>query len=82
MKQSKKLKIFLLFTCFFLLTGCSETLKDKENNPVKNEETGQIITENIICKPTESQTIEIYEQNEDTIFNGVNFLNNNSFANK
>lgn len=64
MKQSKKLKIFLLFTCFFLLTGCSETLKDKENNPVKNEETGQIITENIICKPTESQTIEIYEQNE------------------
>jgi len=30
---------------------------------VKNEETGQSITENIICRPTNETTIEIYEDN-------------------
>ena len=59
----KKTKILLLILCVFLLTGCSKILKDKDNKVIRNEETGQVITENIICKPTNPTTIKIYEEN-------------------
>ena len=59
--KNKKLKIFLLFLCLFSLTGCSKVLKDGKE-VVTNEETGQALTENIICKPTEESTIKIYEE--------------------
>lgn len=60
MKQSKR-KILLVILCVFLLTGCTKTLRD-DKKVVKNEETGQVVTENIICKPTEKSSIEIYEK--------------------
>ena len=62
MKQSKKLLI--IFACIFLLTGCTKNLKDKDNNIIKNENTGQSITENIICRPTDKEVISIYEEND------------------
>ena len=37
-------------------------LKDSDNKVVKNVETGQTITENIICMPTNESTIAIYEE--------------------
>ena len=48
----------------FLLTGCTKTLKDEDKNVVTNKETGQSITENIICKPTNEDVIEIYKDND------------------
>ena len=39
-------------------------LKDKDNQVVKNEITGQTITENIICKPTDESTLKIYDEYE------------------
>jgi len=39
-------------------------LKDKDNKVVRNEETGQTITENVICKPTNEETLKIYEEYE------------------
>ena len=63
MKQNNKKKILILLTCILLLTGCTKTLKDKDKNVVTNEKTGQSITENIICKPTDKDVIEIYEEN-------------------
>ena len=60
----KKKKILIILLCMFILTGCTKILKDEENNVVKNEETGQSITENIICKPTEENTLSIYEEYE------------------
>ena len=33
--------------CIFILTGCTKTLKDGKQ-VVKNEETGQVLTENIL----------------------------------
>jgi len=60
--KKKYLKIIIPIFCLFLLTGCSKTLKTEDNEIVKNEKTGQTITENIICKPTEESTIEIYEK--------------------
>ena len=58
----KKYKIFILLLCVFLLTGCAKLLKDDEKRIVKNEQTGSTITENIICKPTNESTIEIYKE--------------------
>ena len=60
----KKRKIAILLLCLFLLTGCTKMLKDGDNKVVKNEETGQTITENVICKPTNEETLKIYEEYE------------------
>lgn len=57
-------KILLLILCVFLLTGCTKMLKDSNNKVVRNKETGQTITENIICKPTNKTIIKIYEEND------------------
>ena len=61
MKTNKKILLILL--CILLLTGCTKTLKDSDKQVVRNEKTGQSITENIICKPTNEDVIKIYEDN-------------------
>ena len=62
--MNNKKKIIILATCMFLLSGCTKTLKDEDKNIVKNESTGQSITENIICKPTSKDVIKIYKEND------------------
>lgn len=63
-KKNKIIKILLVIILVITLTGCTKTLQDKDGNVVKNEETGQTITENIICKPTDKATKELYEKNK------------------
>ena len=63
MKKNKSKKILIIAACFLLLTGCTKTLKDKDKKPITNESTGQSITENIICRPTDKDVIKIYEDN-------------------
>lgn len=58
-----KKKIILVLISILMLTGCTTTLKDKDNKTVVNTETGQSITENIICKPTDENVTKIYEEN-------------------
>ena len=58
-----KKKIVVIIMLFILLTGCTQTLKDKDNKVVVNEVTGQNLTENILCKPTDKKSIELYEEN-------------------
>ena len=60
----KKRKIAVLLLCLFMLTGCTKMLKDEDNKVVRNEKTGQTITENVICRPTDKSTLEIYEEYE------------------
>ena len=62
--MNNKKKIIILATCMFLLSGCTKTLKDEDKNVVTNKETGQSITENIICKPTNEEVIDIYKDND------------------
>ncbi len=62
MKKNCK-KIMILLLLLLTLTGCTKTLKDKDNKPVKNEITGQSVTENILCKPEDKEMLEIYEKN-------------------
>ena len=63
MKQNKK-KILTIIMCTLLLTGCTKQLKDEDNKVITNEKTGQSITENIICKPTDKEVLEIYKEND------------------
>lgn len=62
-KNKNKFKIVIVLLLLLLTTGCTTTLTDKNNKPVKNEVTGQSLTKNIICQPTDKNTIETYEKN-------------------
>ncbi len=75
MKKLKKIgKILVVFLLVFLLTGCTKTLKKEVTNDDGKETseivkydsgenaTGQSLTENIICKPTEQELIDLYEE--------------------
>lgn len=61
MKKNKKILILLLVT--LSLTGCTKYAKTEDNKVLTNENTGQKIVENIICKPNDSETLKIYEDN-------------------
>ena len=60
----KKKKIILLVGLFFLIlttTGCVRILEDEDGNRVQNEVTGQNLTDNILCRPTDPEIIKLYE---------------------
>lgn len=62
--KSKKGKILIVFLLLLTLTtGCTKTLKDTNKKVVTNPETGQSLTENILCQPENKQTIKTYEEN-------------------
>ena len=65
MKKQKNIKKLVLMLVILLLftTGCTKTLKDDNNNIVSNPETGQSLTENILCQPENKETIKVYEEN-------------------
>lgn len=62
-KNFKKILLLCLIT-LTLTTGCTKTLVDKKKQPVKNAETGQNLVENILCKPTNKESIELYKKNK------------------
>ena len=62
MKDKKKL--ILIFLVVIFLTDCTRTLKDKDDKVVINEVTGQNLTENILCRPTDEETIKLYKEND------------------
>ncbi len=59
-----KKKIGILMICLLLLSGCTKTLKDSDNKIVKNEITGQNLTENVVCRPTNEEVLKLYEDNK------------------
>lgn len=64
MKKNTQKKFIVLFLLVMLLaTGCTKTLKDSDKKVVTNPETGQSLTENILCRPTDEKTKELYAQN-------------------
>lgn len=68
MKISKKIKLLtVLILVFLVTTGCTKSLEDKDGNVVKNPVTGQSLTQNILCKPTDKEMVTIYEKHEDKV---------------
>ena len=55
MKNIKKIIIVVLLT-LVLTTGCTKSFR--------NEETKKVYTENILCKPTDTEALKAYEENE------------------
>lgn len=67
MNKNKKLIIIIL--SLFLITGCTKYLKDDDKKTITNKETGQSLTENILCKPTNENAIKLYNENGKDIEN-------------
>ena len=57
-----KKKLLVLMVLLLCVTGCTKQLKDADNKLVKNEETGQTLTKNILCQPEEEETIKKYNE--------------------
>ncbi|MEG1494815.1 MAG: YidC/Oxa1 family membrane protein insertase [Bacilli bacterium] len=62
MKKNKS-KLIVLLLIVTLLTGCTKTLKGSDKKVVTNPETGQSLTENILCRPIDEKTMELYKNN-------------------
>jgi len=75
-KLNKISKILIVFLLVFLLTGCTKQLVVEKTNDkgkktkvvVKYDKgknaTGQTLTKNIICKPTNKELVSIYKDNK------------------
>jgi len=67
MKNKNNKLILLLLVVLLGLTGCTTQLKDANNKVVTNEETGQTLPSNILCKPS-NDVYKLYkETNEEKI---------------
>ena len=81
MKKKKLIIILVLFLA--LTTGCTKYLSDNDKKRITNEKTGQSLTSNILCKPTDKELISIYEKYEDKMIAdtyyqiGVEYFNKN-----
>ena len=58
----KRTKIIVVLLLLLLTTGCTKTLTDSNKKAIKNPATGQTLTENIICKPTNKNTAKLYKK--------------------
>ena len=56
--------IIIIMLVLTLTTGCTKYLSDNNKKRITNESTGQSLTSNILCKPTEKELIKIYEKYE------------------
>ena len=60
--KNKLVKILVITFLLFNLTGCTKYLKDDNKKVIQNEQTGQNLPLNILCKPTDKNTLKIYEE--------------------
>jgi YidC/Oxa1 family membrane protein insertase len=62
--NKRKIQLLVLLVLVLGLTGCTKILKDDEGKAIQNKETGQNLTENILCRPESEDIKKIYEQNK------------------
>lgn len=62
--KKKKILIIMLMLLAFTTSGCTKILKDEDKKAVINPTTGQSLPENILCRPTDKETLEIYEKHD------------------
>ena len=66
--MKKKLMLVLLVITILLTSGCgNKYIKDEKNKSMIFEKTGQVIQNNILCKPTDKELIKLYEENDDQL---------------
>lgn len=64
--MKKKTKIFIIGLLLIICTGCTQTLKDGKK-VITNEETGQTLTSNILCQPTDEQLYNTYSEYDEKL---------------
>jgi YidC/Oxa1 family membrane protein insertase len=57
-------KLMIISIILISLTGCTKILKDENNKAVVYNKTGQSLTKNIFCQPTNKEVIEKYKINK------------------
>ena len=62
-KKNNKIKIVIILILLILSTGCTTVLTNSDKKAVKNPETGQNLTKNILCQPTNKAAIKKYKEN-------------------
>lgn len=69
MKYKKKILSILLLSIILCTSGCGNDnyVKDQNNKVVINEETGQSLQKDILCKPTEENLYKTYEKYNDQL---------------
>ena len=67
MKKSRKIFVVLVGILLLTATGCTKNLKDADNKVVVNEETGQNLPANIMCKPTDEDILNLYRKTKDDL---------------
>lgn len=67
-KKNNKLKVLIILLLVIFLTGCTKVLEDPESKKaVINPVTGQSLTQNILCQPTDEEAINLYNEYKDII---------------
>lgn len=67
MKKNRKLFVVLIAIFLLTTTGCTKNLKGPDNKVVVNEETGQNLPANIMCKPTDEDILKLYRKTKDDL---------------
>ncbi len=60
MKINKYIKLTIVLSMVFLLSGCTTVVRDEKSKVVTNPLTGQRLTKNILCQPEFQKTKDLY----------------------
>lgn len=61
--KNKKYKLLIIILLVITMSGCTKIMKNKDGKAVINPKTGQTLTKNVICQPSDQETLRLYEQN-------------------
>lgn len=60
--MKKKIRIIILIIFILLSSGCTKYISDSSNKRVIYDKTGQNLTQNILCKPEETELYNLYKK--------------------
>jgi len=64
--MKKKMKLLIIILLFTVITGCTKVLKE-DKKAVTNPDTGQSLTSNILCQPTDQDLYDLYSDYDDDL---------------
>lgn len=65
--MKNKIKVIILLLVIISTTGCTKMLQGEDKKNVVNTNTNQALVENILCKPEDETTINIYKEHSDKV---------------
>lgn len=65
--MKKKIMALVLVITILLTSGCGNYIKDEKNKSITFEKTGQVVQNNILCRPADKDLIKLYEDHDDQL---------------